>query len=481
MSAGLTRRQWGVGAVALSAVLASGCASLISPEQEQSLGRREAESIARTTGHVQDPALVGYVREVGGRLAQVTGRSDVAWQFNVVDDPEPNAFALPGGYVYVTRGLLVLLNDEDELAGVLGHEMGHVLERHAVRRVTAATPFAILFGVPAGILGKVSPTLGGLVGGTGRLASDLALAPYGRDQEREADQLGMALAARAGWNPAGLGTFLRTLERGEALSGRSSGPRFLATHPATPERVAAVEASAGTYPRGASAAIAGTRVAFVARLESVVVGDDPAHGVFVGQTFIHPGIDLALDVPERWKTVNTAEAAGAVAPDGDAAVLLQMVGEGSDPVAGARAEGLAEADLGRIERRRVAGLDTARLLAETRDGDRVIATWIAHHGRVLRVTGMTTSRDWDRYAAALERTAGTVRPLTAADRDRLVESRLRIRAARAGETIAQVLARGGGAWDATQTAVANGVEPTAKLEAGWPVKVPVSQRYQPKS
>src|SRR6266403_1479778 len=187
----LTRREFGGGLVATLAVLSSGCAT-ISPSEERKLGAEAAEEVERTVGLLSDPKLVGYVRQVAGRMTQVAKRTDVTWRFNVTDDVEPNAFALPGGYVYVTRGLVTLLNSEDELAGVLGHEMAHVLERHAARRAGAATPFALLFGIPAGILGAVSPALGGIVGGTGELASGMVLASYSRDQERDADQIGRA-------------------------------------------------------------------------------------------------------------------------------------------------------------------------------------------------------------------------------------------------------------------------------------------------
>src|SRR5262249_10623049 len=152
--------------------------------------------------------------------------------------------------VYVTRGLLVLLNSEDELAGVVGHEMAHVIERHAARRASAATPFAAIFGVPAAILGSFSPTLGGIVAGTGKLASSAVRPPCGRGRGRAADLRGIALAARAGYNPAALATFLRTLEREEALAGQDpTRQSFFSTHPATPERVGAVEAAARSQPR----------------------------------------------------------------------------------------------------------------------------------------------------------------------------------------------------------------------------------------
>jgi predicted Zn-dependent protease len=223
--------------------------------------------------------------------------------------------------------------------------MAHVIERHATSRVGAATPLAILFGVPSGIPGTVSPTLGGIVGGAGRVVG-LALAPYSRDQEREADRVGIALSARAGWNPDALAGFLQTLERAEALAGsESKRSQFFATHPSTPERVANVEVMARSLS------------------------------------------------PTR-----------------------------DDPVSAARAEGLSEAQLQRVQRLEIARLPAATLTAVTRDGDRVAFTWIAHRTRVFRVTGVTGDRDWERYADVFARTAATFRPLRSEERQRIVEA-----------------------------------------------------------
>jgi predicted Zn-dependent protease len=239
-----------------------------------------------------------------------------------------------------------------------------------------------------------------------------------------------------------------------------------------------VEAAGRSLVRGAGAPVAATRAAFLTRLEGMVIGDNPAHGVFLGSLFLHPDVDVALEVPAGWKTVNTPRAAGAVAPGGDAVVLLTLVGPGDDPVTGAKKDGLPEPQVKRLQRGRIGTLPTARLVADTRDGNRVTLTWLAHRARIFRVTGMTRIGDWERHGPGLERVAASFRPLLAADRERVVESRLRTRRATAGETVAQVLARGGGTWNAARTAVANGTTVDATLEAGWPVKVPVAQRYR---
>ena len=452
----------------------------MSPQEEVRAGRKEAQEVERTVGLVRDPRIIGYIEAIGRRLAQATGRTDITWQWSVADEAGANAFALPGGWVYVTRGLLALTNREDEVAGVLAHEMAHVIERHAARRVAAATPLAVLFGVPSGILGTISPTLGGVVGGAGRVVSGLTLAPYSREQELEADRGGVALVARAGWDPRALAEFLGTLDRAETVAGAASRrSSFFATHPSGPDRMANIEATAGSLPRATAAPIAGNRAALLGRLEGLVIGNNAAHGVFAGRMFLHPDLDVALELPADWKTANSPAAAGAVAPNEAAVVLLQVTGNGDDPVAGARADGLTEEQVKAVRRLRISALPAAAITASTRDGTHVALTWVAHRARIFRVTGLCDRADWPRYREEFERVAASFRPLRPEDQGRITESRLRIRPARPGERIAQVLARGGATWSAAQAAVANGIATERQLEPDWPVKVAVSERYRP--
>src|SRR5437899_11578725 len=144
--------------------------TLLSAAEERRIGAEQAAEVARTIGLVDDPRLATYVQEVGRRLSARSPRRDVTYTFAVVDMAEPNAFALPGGEIFVSRGLLVLANSEDELAGVLGHEIGHVAARHAARRVTRAAPLALATALGAGVTGLVSPAVGGLLGSVGELA-----------------------------------------------------------------------------------------------------------------------------------------------------------------------------------------------------------------------------------------------------------------------------------------------------------------------
>ena len=187
--------------------------TLVSQEQEKKIGAEEAKKVEEEMGLLDDAKLTAYLDTLGQRLAKESPRQNVTYQFHVVDMTEPNAFALPGGYVYVTRGLLALVNSEDELAGVVGHEVGHVAARHSVQKISKQGPFAVVFGLVSGITGLVSPLVGNIVGGIGDFTQSLVFSPYSRSQETEADRVGQDMSARAGWDPAALSTFLHTLGR----------------------------------------------------------------------------------------------------------------------------------------------------------------------------------------------------------------------------------------------------------------------------
>jgi hypothetical protein len=242
----------------------------------------------------------------------------------------------PPPAVYVSRGLLALVNAEDELAGVLGHETGHVVARHAAARMSAGAPLRVVTGIGALATGVVAPRLGRMVGGLGDVAGDLVLQQYGRQQEREADEIGQRLAAQAGWDPGGLPAFLRTLAREEQLTtGRVRRTAFLSSHPATPERIGDTEARARGLARGPGAPIAAGRDAVLARLEGLVVGPDPAAGFVADGRFVHPDLDLVVEFPEGWEIGNVAAFAEGTAPDGAIRVAIQLA-EGDDPMTAAR-------------------------------------------------------------------------------------------------------------------------------------------------
>ena len=456
--------------------------SLISPSREKEIGKEAAKQIEVEMGFVDDKRLADYVSQVGKRVAVESPLQGVDYTFHVVDMSEPNAFALPGGYVYVTRGILAVTTSEDELAGVLGHEIGHVAARHAVQRVSRAAPLGILTGLGAATAGLVSPTLGAAVGGFGAAANEMLLAPYGREQEREADRVGAEMSAKAGFDPTALADALRGLEREEAIGrkGKSSGASFFATHPPLPERVESVRAYAETLPRGPHRPIVATDAAYLEKLDGLVIGKSAAQGVFDGQRFIHPELHFTMDFPAGWKTQNSRDAVGASAPDGRAAIVLDVAALGNDPMDALRATDKASGtDLAaRAVPTTINGAKAAEVSSPLKTEVGVLTitvTVIAHGGRLYRIIGAARPADAAANAQAFRTTSRSFRTPTAPELARIRESRLRIVRARAGETIPALVTRTGSIWEPAMVAAANGLPDGARLANGQLVKVALNE------
>ncbi len=462
--------------VFVTALVAAGC---LTTSQEQKLGDEAAKQVEMEMGFVSDPKLLGYVREIGKRLAAVSERPGGPWAFHIVDMSEPNAFALPGGHIYVTRGLLALVNSEDELAGVIGHEIAHVTARHASRRIGAAiamAPVNIVTGITGFVTGIVSPSLGSVIAGSGRVMTEgLVLAPFSRSQENEADEIGQHLAAKAGYDPIGIAHFLHTLDRYVLLltGGEPPSFNFLASHPMTPDRVEKTTARAQEIEWTRGRAIAAGR-SFLARLDGIIIGVDPARGVFEDSLFLHPELKLALTFPAGWKMRNTAAAAGALSPSEDALVALQFAARAKSLDTVIEQVRREQSDLA-IDRFEINGLPAARTRVAQR-GHRAVVTWIGYRNDVYAVVGQTTRRD-----ASLDSTfdgvARSFRPIRRTEVESITENRLRLRDARAGEKPAELVKRTGSSWDADKIEVANALEEGAALERGQTIKVSIREPY----
>jgi len=467
--------------------IVTGC--LFLPGQEQRVGDEAARQVQEQMPLLEDPGLTRYVDEVGQRLSANARRADLSYRFQVLDDPIPNAFALPGGYVYVTRGLLLLTNREDELAGVIGHEIGHVEEKHAARRSAVESltaPFALATGITGIATSVVSPQLGVAVFNAGETArGGLVVAPFSRQQERDADEVGLALAARSGWEPDGLPRFLTTMEREEARLDERFGrtdPRtgLLASHPATAERIRQTERRAAGLARSDQKPIAASREDYLRRLDGLLVGDDPRKGSFVGDLFLHPELDFRVRFPKGWKQVNTDRSVGAAEPGG-AFVTLQLAGRGDHPKQLVQElERAAQRPL-EVEYFEVGGLPVARSRATVQTGKGPYAAalvWIAKDGLIYQVSGLAPvahEPDYRPVFAAVVESFGSLRD---SDRDQIRVSKLRVAYARAGETVGEVAERTGSTWDPEEAAIANALEPDTRLAAGTPLKMAIAERYE---
>jgi predicted Zn-dependent protease len=317
--------------------LLSGCATnpvsgkkevaLMSEEQEITIGREADPKIRKEYGVYDDAKLQAYVQRVGEKLAGLSHRPELFYRFTVLDSPEVNAFALPGGYIYITRGLMTYLNDEAELAAVLGHEIGHVTARHAVRQYTTA--MAAQIGYTIGSI--FVPQVGSQAGSTLYNVLGTALVRgYGRQYELQADQLGAEYSALAGYDPDAMLEVLRVLKHQEAfeverarLEGREPNVYHgvFATHPSNDQRLQQVVK--GAQPNKARNPNTG-RDEYLAQLDGVVFGDSVKQGVRYGNKFYHKHLGIALRFPEGWRIANQPDRLVAVNRHDSARMVVRL-------------------------------------------------------------------------------------------------------------------------------------------------------------
>ena len=296
--------------------------NLVSTNQELAIGKEGYGAVLSEYGAYDDARLQAYVDSVGHALARVSHRPDLDWKFTVLDDPTVNAFAMPGGYIYITRGILAHLNSEAQLAGVLGHEIGHVTARHSAKQITQQQ----LAGIGLGVASILSPTVQRF-SGAAQQGLQLIFLKYSRDDETQADELGVEYATKAGWDPREIPGTYAMLKRVSDKAGQKL-PGFLSTHPDPGNR----EVRTGELARTAAAGKTGLRVGGRTQLEhvdGVVFGNDPRQGYFEGERFYHPQLGFTLSFPAGWKTQNTHSAVAAGEPNQKAMVQLTAENAGT--------------------------------------------------------------------------------------------------------------------------------------------------------
>ena len=349
---------------------------LMSPDKERQVGASEHPKILQEFGGVYDDPKVGaWIASLGGRLVAASELPKERFTFTVLDTDTVNAFALPGGYVYITRGLLALTNTEAEVAGVLAHEIGHVTARHTANRMNTAV-LANLGVAALGVLtGSNAAAQLGQVVGSGLVAQ------YSQSQEFEADELGIGYMSRIGYDPMAQAEMLASLGRAHALerqlagaSGEDTLGGLFASHPSTDERVARAAAEA-RRKRAAHAGLTYGRETYLDRVDGLVYGDSPEQGFVRGRTFSHPKLRFTFTAPSGFELVNRPSDVVGQDKDGGAFVFDQAPKpKARDPLDYLRGEWAPRARLGGVERIEVNGMPgaTARTRAQTNRGAREV-------------------------------------------------------------------------------------------------------------
>jgi predicted Zn-dependent protease len=287
--------------------------------QEAAVGATEHEKVQATYGNFMSGPISDYVNRIGQKVAANTERTDVQYKFFVIDSPIVNAFAVPGGYVYVSRGLLALANSESELAGVIAHEIGHITGRHAASRMSQG----VLAGLGAAIVGAATGSQA--IGQIATVGSDLYIKSYSREQEHQSDELGVRYLSRAGYDPKAMASFLASLDAQTKLDQRIAGKQegqgmnYFSTHPVTADRIKQASAQAAQYPVSSTPIV--NRDVYLSMINGLTYGDSEDQGFVRGDNFYHPKIGFTFAIPANFVVNNTPSEVVAASPDGSAIIL----------------------------------------------------------------------------------------------------------------------------------------------------------------
>lgn len=472
--------------VALLALTAgSGCVG--TSAWDRRVGAEVAREVEVSMGLLADPDLTTYVSRVGHRLVNEIEATDFVYRFEVVDQRAPNAFALPGGYVYITRGMLATTNSEDELANVIAHEIGHVEARHAAERYQAAT-LPALATLPGALVGVVHKDLGDLIASPFEHVGMAFLASYSRDQERAADQLGQRLAARAGYDPHGLSTSLRVIDQYQKLTSRPADiPSHLQTHPETGPRADETARFAAKIHWQPRPGITRDHAHYLRKLDALIVGPNPARGLFRGRTFYHPDLGITMTMPARWVPVKGQGAVGAIAPTYDAMLIATTPSTGNDPSSAAKAflnvlQQQIQIEVTEAGSRTINGLNAYGVRSIAGPPDRAInfeLLWITHNDLLYQFIGVASHQTKRHHLQEIQDSQASFRPISTRERNSFRVQRLRIVKALSGESMKQLKERFDVSGPLHWLTAINGINRNTEMVEGQLVKIVSEETYRP--
>ena len=443
--------------------------SFMSEGQEIQMGREADPDIVASMGLYPDESLQLYVQRLGASLAASSERPDLPWTFRVLDDPLIYAFALPGGYIYVTRGILAHFESEAELAGVLGHEIGHVTARHSVSQISKAQLAQIGLGV--GMI--LAPELQRYEWVAGA-SMQLLFLKFGRDDERQADELGVRYMSRVGYDPAQLSGVMAML--GQVTAGGGGGmPEWFSTHPNPANREEAILEMAAEAEVARDPALVG-REEYLPRLDGMIYGENPREGFFEGRRFYHPEMAFQLDFPDGWEASNSKQAVQAGSPEGDAMMALTLA-EGATPAAALNAflseEGM---EAGQPSSAAVNGIPaaTADFRLTTPDGAlRGRVSFIDYQETILRFLGVAPAEAWQNRRAVVRASLESFRVLSDRSLLDVQPARLRVTTVPRAMELISFLNREGAGDRLDHVRRLNRLQGNPTLPAGRVLKVPV--------
>jgi predicted Zn-dependent protease len=416
---------------------------LMSEEQEIAMGKESDPQIIAQYGLYEDKALQDFITQKGKAMAAVSHRPNLQYEFKIVDSDVVNAFAVPGGYVYFTRGIMAHFNNEAEFAGVLGHEIGHITARHTVSQQTKAVLGQV------GLIGSMI-----LVPQLGEFAEPLSqglgvlFLKFGRDAERQSDDLGVEYSSKIGYDAHEMAGFFNTLERKSAGTQGGELPDFLSTHPNPADRNVAVNNLSVEWKKKLNLTNPQVnRDSYLRRIDGIIYGEDPKGGYLENNIFYHPVLKFQFPVPQNWNYENTPQRVQMAPKDGKALMMMTFApGKTLEEAASGivQQNNLQVIESGKIT---VNGLNALAMTADVKpqqqgqaSSARTLTYLIEYGGNIYMLLGASSPADFNNYSTTFTQTMRNFKQLTDTQKINKLPERVRIKTVRQTGTLRQALA-----------------------------------------
>lgn len=443
---------------------------LLNETDEINLGRGTDVRIVQEYGLVEDPKLIAYLNDICQRLGKTSHRPNLNYHFKILDVSVVNAFAVPGGYVYFTRGILASVNSEAELAGLLGHEIGHITARHSAKQYSKAQLAQLGLGVGS-IFADSS-----IISGLAQLGMGMLFLRFSRDNERQADDLGVEYSSKLGYDATQIASFFETLERMNPGSDRSGLPGWFSTHPSPENREQTVRGRAKEWQQELNQRdLIIHRDIYLKQIDGLIFGDDPRQGYVADDAFYHPGLRFQFPVPAKWKLNNKPSQVRMIS-EGEDAIILFFVATGSLSREAARAFiNKSGAYVVRDDAIQVNGLPSQRVVSDIQTQQavlRVMSTFIEKDKKIFVFHGLTYRSLYPRYETSFDNTMSQFKDLWDPKRIHVAPDRIRIRSTRTTDTLENVLRSFGVPNEKLKEMVLlNGGDPNQVIPANTLIKV----------
>ena len=443
---------------------------LMSEGQELALGQQADPQIVAQFGLYDDQKLQRFIDDKGQKMAAISHRSNIKYHFKILDSPVINAFAVPGGYVYFTRGIMAHFNNEAQFAGVLGHEIGHIAARHSAQQQSKAILAQV--GLIAGMV--IAPELAQF----GDIASQglgLLFLKFGRDDERESDRLGVEYSTKIGYDADEMADFFLTLQRKQEESG-SAIPEFFSTHPNPENRYTTVQNLAAEWQKKLNATVLDVgRESYLRMIDGMIYGEDPKQGFVENQVFYHPVLKFQFPIPTNWSYLNSPQVFQMAPKDGKAMMNLTLAPGNS--LEDAARQTMQKYKLNPVQSAnvKVNGLPALAVVADQQQEQGTIRTltyFIQYDGRIYSLMGITSAQLFESYARLFTNTMESFKQLTDSAKLNKQPERINIVTVPQTTTLQQVLqpyAKDQKRLD--ELAILNGMQLQDKVERGTLIKV----------